>query len=56
MVASVLLPQNLFFVLTCHLCGALYGVVAAYPLSKQRDIPIHVKMVVVAGASMERQW
>ena len=23
---------------------------------KQRDIPIHVKMVVVAGASMERQW
>ena len=28
----------------------------AYPLSKQRDIPIHVKMVVVASVSMERQW
>ena len=56
MVASVLLPQNLFFLLTCHLCGALYGVVVAYPLSKQCDIPIHVKMVVVVGASMECQW
>ena len=58
MAASVLIfPQNPFFLYPLSFDhGALYGVVAAYPLSQQHDIQIHVKMVITTGASMERQW
>ena len=58
MAASVLIfPQNPFFLYPLSFDhGALYGVVAAYPLSQQHDIQIHVKMVATTGASMERQW